>query len=259
MLSFTVKSWAESLPYMSSIYGWHLYLPPLTTMHHFCHLWLSSLPSASAVKYFQEWELSCHASSSLSCFHSRSLFHTCPVLQSESSYFTFTKLACGLEVEASWKIWMCLFENFGKWSVTIWEYTLACWYRDRKGLKEAHTGKKYKLTTKPNSTILHYLAVLQAMVSVHRLVCSKIMLTCLLTCQTDRCIPGKKTKIALSQALLKPYMHLLFETIDSTCSHALIRSSFWHITQTSAYKGWAKPGKGPFWYFIQVYSSQFDM
>ena len=56
-----------------------------------------------------------------------------------------------------------------------------------------------------DGTMLHYLAVRKAMVSVHKPVHSKITLTCLLTWQTDRCtsrrIPFKallNAKAALS-------------------------------------------------------------
>ena len=69
-----------------------------------------------------------------------------------------------------------------------------------------------------DGTRLHYLAVRKAMVSIHRPVHSKITLTYLLTWQTDRCTPWRMAfkaplndKTALSQALVKFSLHLLFK------------------------------------------------
>ena len=68
-----------------------------------------------------------------------------------------------------------------------------------------------------DSTTLHYLTLQQAMVSVHRPVHFKIMLTYSLTWQTGCCTLRRmasklilNTKVALSQAFLKPSLFFLF-------------------------------------------------
>ena len=77
------------------------------------------------------------------------------------------------------------------------EYSCNSFMADRMGL---------------DSTMLHYLAVRKAMVSVHRPIHSKITLTYSLTWQTDRFTPQRmafkallNTKAALSWALLKVF------------------------------------------------------
>ena len=65
-------------------------------------------------------------------------------------------------------------------------------------MEYTHSVVRALLVTGRNSTMLNNLAVLQAVVSVHRPVHSRIMLTCYLTCQTDCCTPGGNTKMAFS-------------------------------------------------------------
>ena len=64
-----------------------------------------------------------------------------------------------------------------------------------------------------DSTRLHYLAVWKAIVSIHRPVRLKIMLTYSLTWQIDRCSPRRMGFKALlnARALLKFSLRLLFE------------------------------------------------
>ena len=66
-----------------------------------------------------------------------------------------------------------------------------------------------------DGSTLHYLAARQAMASVHR-----PMHSYSLTWQTDRCRMAFKAllngKAAVSYALLKPFLHLLFENCQNT-------------------------------------------
>ena len=76
-----------------------------------------------------------------------------------------------------------------------------------------------------DSTMLHYLTVWKAMVSVHRPVHPKIMLTYSLPWQTDRCSPRRmafkallNAKVALSSSFL--------------CAYCLKKLSEWAPTKT---------------------------
>ena len=91
------------------------------------------------------------------------------------------------------------------------EYSCDSFMADRMGL---------------DGTMLHYLAVRKAMVSIHRPIHSKITLTYLLTWQTDRFTPRRmvfkallNAKAALSWALLKFSLPLI---IRKNCQSGLL-------------------------------------
>ena len=81
--------------------------------------------------------------------------------------------------------------------------------------------------------MLHYLAVLKAMVGIHRPVHSKVTLTYSLTWHTDRCSPWRMALKSLlnAKALLKFSLHLLFDkTAKSGCQdRLLLKHSYVHI------------------------------
>ena len=93
----------------------------------------------------------------------------------------------------------------------VWtEYSCDSFMADRMGL---------------DGTMLHYLAVRKAMVSLHRPVHSKITLTYSLTWQTDRCTPRRMAFKALlnakaAPALLKFSLRLLFR--KKNCQNGLL-------------------------------------
>ena len=69
-----------------------------------------------------------------------------------------------------------------------------------------------------DGTMLHYLAVWKAMVSVHRPVHLKIMLTCSFTWQTDRCTPRR---MAFKVLLRRPFPRLCSSFLCAYCSKKL--------------------------------------
>ena len=72
-----------------------------------------------------------------------------------------------------------------------------------------------------DGTMLHYLAVQKAMVSVHKPVHSKIMLTYLLTWQADRCTSWIMAFKALLNAKARPFPSLCSSFLCAYCSKKL--------------------------------------
>ena len=72
-----------------------------------------------------------------------------------------------------------------------------------------------------DGTMLHYLAVRKAMVSVHRPVHSKITLTYSLTWQTDRCTSRRMAFKALLNAKARPFPSLCSSFLCAYCSKKL--------------------------------------
>ena len=72
-----------------------------------------------------------------------------------------------------------------------------------------------------DGTMLHYLAVRKAMVSVHRPIHLKITLTYSLTWQTDRCTPRRMAFKALLNAKAAPFPRLCSSFLCAYCSKKL--------------------------------------
>ena len=72
-----------------------------------------------------------------------------------------------------------------------------------------------------DDTMLHYLAVRKAMVSVHRPVYSKITLTYSLTWQTDHCTPRMAFKVLLNAKAARPFPRLCSSFLCVYCSKKL--------------------------------------
>ena len=86
----------------------------------------------------------------------------------------------------------------------VWtEYSCDSFMADRMGL---------------DSTMLHYLAVRKAMVSLHRPVHSKITLTYSLTWQTDCCTPRRMAFKVLLNAKAAPFPRLCSSFLCAYCS-----------------------------------------
>ena len=72
-----------------------------------------------------------------------------------------------------------------------------------------------------DGTMLHYLAVREAMVSVHKPVHSKITLTYSLTWQADRCTSRRMAFKALLNAKARPFPSLCSSFLCAYCSKKL--------------------------------------
>ena len=86
------------------------------------------------------------------------------------------------------------------------EYSCDSFMADRMGL---------------NGTMLHYLAVWKAMVSVHKPVHLKITLTYSLTWKADRCSPWRMAFKALLNAKARPFPSLCSSFLCAYCSKKL--------------------------------------
>lgn len=144
-LSFTLKPWGGYLPCMSIIYAWALPEAISTTMHDFCHLWLSSLPSQSITVNLGslQKQVAMHGLIWV-------VFTPMPTIQcrGSSSLSLFAKLTCG----HGWSTFVPvdLFEIFefahlkftvGGWSKPANKQTYTCVHNIVLGLTQTHTNK----------------------------------------------------------------------------------------------------------------------